>query len=415
MNYIPVSLAQKEQIKAMRQQGKSCPAIAKNLNLSLRVVHKWSAVCKNEGTLQPIRGRIEKGHMSTFGQEVVDKIIDLKGRFQDWGAVSIRAEMIYKLNFKPEQVPSISTLKRFLKNHQATKPYQKNTPLDAHSDIPKATKAHEIWQIDDQGSHYFKGIGHVGMINIKCPSSKTYVQPYPVYLAHVRDHLDTQDYQNALRLAFTSFGLPEQIQMDHGAIFYENASKSPFPTRLHLWLLGLGISCFWSRVHRPTDQGSVERCHRTILEQINVKDGFSDRASFEQVIADRHYALNHYYPEPSLSPFSNKAALHSGCFYDYSQEEQLFNIDNIYAYLSDKVWYRKVAGNHTVSLGGQVYYSKFLKKGEEVKLVIKNKRLVILGKECSVLVALKNLNFDTFLTPDSDNIFINRQLKLPFD
>ena len=32
-------------------------------------------------------------------------------------------------------------------------------------------------------------------------------------------------------------GLPRRISLDHGMVFYDNTSPSPFPTRLHLWLL----------------------------------------------------------------------------------------------------------------------------------------------------------------------------------
>ena len=55
-------------------------------------------------------------------------------------------------------------------------------------------------------------------------------------------------YQLMLRRAFLTVGLPRRITLDHGTVFYDNTSPSPFPTRLHLWLLADGGSMFASPV-----------------------------------------------------------------------------------------------------------------------------------------------------------------------
>jgi hypothetical protein len=49
-------------------------------------------------------------------------------------------------------------------------------------------------------------------------------------------------YQLMLRRAFLTTDLPRRITLDHGTVFDENTSPSPFPTRLHLWLLADGAS-----------------------------------------------------------------------------------------------------------------------------------------------------------------------------
>src|SRR2546425_906704 len=51
-----------------------------------------------------------------------------------------------------------------------------------------------------------------------------------------------QAYQLMLRRAELSTGLPRRITLDHGTVFYDNTSPSPFPTCLHLWLLADGAS-----------------------------------------------------------------------------------------------------------------------------------------------------------------------------
>src|SRR5260221_3922121 len=55
-------------------------------------------------------------------------------------------------------------------------------------------------------------------------------------------------------------GLPRRITFDHGTVFYDTTSPSPFPTRLHLWLLALGIDVCFTRKRCPTDHAAT-RAH----------------------------------------------------------------------------------------------------------------------------------------------------------
>lgn len=70
-----------------------------------------------------------------------------------------------------------------------------------------------------------------------------------------------------LRRAFLTTGLPRRITFDHGTVFYDNTSPSPFPTRLHLWLVALGIDICFTRKRCPTDYAKIERTHQTMTLQ----------------------------------------------------------------------------------------------------------------------------------------------------
>ena len=83
------------------------------------------------------------------------------------------------------------------------------------------------------------GVSKVCLISILDMVSRLKVESYPC--------LDTtnpplQAYQLMLRRAFLTTGLPRRITLDHGTVFYDNTSPSPFPTSLHLWLLADGAS-----------------------------------------------------------------------------------------------------------------------------------------------------------------------------
>jgi hypothetical protein len=98
------------------------------------------------------------------------------------------------------------------------------------------------------------GVGNVSLITIIAVVSRLKVESYPC--------LDTTNppleaYQLVLRRAFLTTGLSRRITLDHGTVLYENTSPSPFPTRLHLWLLALGIDVCFTLRRCPTDHAAT--------------------------------------------------------------------------------------------------------------------------------------------------------------
>ena len=98
--------------------------------------------------------------------------------------------------------------------------------------------------MDAQGIMRVEGVGKVSLISIVDVVSRLKAESYP--------SLDTtnpalEDYQLSLRRAFLTYGLPAVVTLDHGTVFYDNTTPSPFPTRLHLWLLALGVQVRFTR------------------------------------------------------------------------------------------------------------------------------------------------------------------------
>lgn len=103
------------------------------------------------------------------------------------------------------------------------------------------------------------------------------------------------------RCASLSTGLPRRITLYHGTVFYDNTSPSPFPTRLHLWLLALGIDVCFTRKRCPTD-------HATTRAHTPSHDAASEaRASAGQV--KRCYGLAWTRAGPCASPHIPSGAL----------------------------------------------------------------------------------------------------------
>ena len=87
------------------------------------------------------------------------------------------------------------------------------------------------WQMDAQGIMRVEGVGKVSLISIVDVVSRLKAESYPS-LETTNPALP--DYQLSLRRAFLTYGLPETLTLDHGTVFYDNTTPSPFPTRLHL-------------------------------------------------------------------------------------------------------------------------------------------------------------------------------------
>ena len=89
-----------------------------------------------------------------------------------------------------------------------------------------------------------EGVGKVSLINLVDVTSRLKAESYPS-LETTNPALP--DYQLTLRRAFLTYGLPQTLTLDHGTVFYDNSTPSPFPTRLHLWLLALGVQVRFTR------------------------------------------------------------------------------------------------------------------------------------------------------------------------
>lgn len=372
----------------------------------------------------PVQGRPVKGSGSSFVPGLMGRIGHYRGLHPKWGAKTIRVELLEQDKCEASSLPSCSTIERYLKSMALSEEYEKHRPLDTAS-RPKTDNCHDCWEMDDKGAETYPGVGNVNMINIKDVHSGVHTQSFGVAFPHKRCHPDISDYQCALRLAFCEFGLPKRIQADHGSNFYENRSKSPFPTPLHLWLLGLGIELVWARIYRPTDQAQVERSHQTMHDQIQQSFNFQSWNNFKNTVDRRRERLNNHIPcettgKPPLVAYPE--AKHSGRYYNPLTEQNTFDPSRIKQYLHLKEWFRKVSNAKTISLGGHVYYLPKAKPKSELKIVFDNSVDISAGnlifyddKELVAQLPMQGIALNDLIEPDFFKTLTNLQLECPFD
>jgi hypothetical protein len=179
--------------------------------------------------------------------------------------------------FEGQPLPSPASIGRFLHEQGLTRAYEKHSPLLVPERNP-AEVPHAAWEMDARGYERVPDVGLVSLINLNDRCSHARLLSYPVWVGDKRctRHPTTEDYQTALRLAFTEWGMPIQLQVDRESMFFDNTTQSPFPTRLHLWLLALNIELVFGRPRCPTDQGMTQRSHQLWAAQCLQGQTYSD-------------------------------------------------------------------------------------------------------------------------------------------
>ena len=218
-----------------------------------------------------------------------------------------------------------------------------------------------MWELDARGCDKVPGIGTVSLINLNDRFSKVKLLSYPALLGEHRAsrHPDTEEYQMVLRLAFTDWGLADRLCVDRESIFFDNTSRSPFPTHLHLWLVGLGVTFEIGPPHRPTVRAMTERSHQTWAWQALSGQSFTSWQGLWEYLLERRDFLNEWFPSEAsggLPPLvAHPEARKPRRLYRPEWEHDLLDISRIHAYLSRGRWFRKASNVGAVSLGQQTY------------------------------------------------------------
>jgi hypothetical protein len=185
---------------------------------------------------------------------------------------------------------------------------------------------------------------------------------FPVPVANSRTQPSTIHYTWALRLAFLEWGLPKTIQVDKDSVFIENNSRSPFPSLLHLWLIGHEVDLCFIKQPPPYKNATVERSHQTMVRQVLGSKAYPTWKQLFQTCNKQRKRINERLPnrmlgnKPPLVVFPEAANNPRRFDLEYAFEH--FDMERIYAYLAQGTWFRRVSRPRMISLGGQRYYLK---------------------------------------------------------
>lgn len=367
------TLEERLKINTLSEGGLIDQAIADKMGWSLSVVRKWRRKHQKEGRsgLASKMGRPRTGALSSYPEKTRKQIAQMRQDHPGWGPKTIYTEL--SLADAEKRIPAPASIGRYLKEQGLSRNYQQHTKLP-NSEKPTVTEPHQLWKMDASGPKAVPALGLVALINISDCVSRLRAMSYPVISGkqRVTHNPDTADYQAALRLAFSAYGMPERIQVDRAAVFHDNHSKSPFPTRLHLWLIALGIDLCFSRPRMPTDQAIVERSHQLWDQQCLLGQSYVSWEALFQTLRERRDFINQHLPcaslnnQPALVVFPEAA--HSGRVYRPEYEPDLLDVTRIWQYLALGQWFRLVSKVGTFSIGGHLYYLDYTLARQQIEL-----------------------------------------------
>ena len=357
------TLEERMQIIELSAQGYRDRQIAKLLDVSVDTVRKWRRRQRQAGRpgLASQMGRRKAGAMSSFPATIQQRILQWRKAHPGWGANTLHSELKVHESVMESKQPSPATIGRYLLEQGLTDAYEPHRELPQTAEQAAACP-HDVWEMDARGAESVSGVGKVALIDVNDRRSHLRLISYPCWLGEqrVQRHPDTEDYQTVLRLAFTEWGRPQRVQVDHESVFYDNKSKSPFPTRFHLWLMALGIHLTFGRYNRPTDQALTERSHQLWFAQCLQGQHYPSWDALYLTLCRRRDFLNLHLPCASLGGqpplLALPQAISSHRPYRPEAERALLDLQPIYDYLAQGRWFRLVSKDGTFSLGAQVYY-----------------------------------------------------------
>lgn len=356
------TLEERLQMAELARAGTPAPAIAAQTGWSHSTVRKWQRRIQRQGrsALTSVLGRPRQGALSAFPPEVRATLLRWRQDHPGWGAKTLRAELEADARFKQQPLPSRRSIARWLHSEGLSRRHQRRQDLPAPM-RPVLQAPHEEWEMDARGEERVSGVGLVMLIDLNDRVSHARLLSYPCWVGDQRVSRapSTADYQLALRLAFAEWGLPDRIAVDHDVVFYDSRSASPFPTRLHLWLVALDVALVFGPVGRATERGLTERSHQLWGAQVLEGQHFADWETLYQALVQRRQFLNQRLSCDCLGEVPPLVAYPQARTprreYRPEWEAQALDLRRLYAYLRRGRWFRLVSSIGTVTLGGQVY------------------------------------------------------------
>ena len=252
-------------IQEMLKQEKPFKHLCAEFGISEKTGHKW----KNRFYEQGKTGLYEQSR-ARLTQSMIDgdtaaELIKIKNAHLAWGPKKIRE--IYAKAYPQKDLPSLSSVKRILDKAGLVKPRKTRPPVS--SDCPRlqqqiqAERANDVWCIDFKG--WWKSDGEI-------------CEPFTVRDRYSRKILCAKLMQSKTSVAvravmtdlFKTYGIPKVIHSDNGAPFAAPNGVLNLTT-LSVWWITLGILPDRSLKGHPEQNGSLERMHKDIAEEIEGK------------------------------------------------------------------------------------------------------------------------------------------------
>jgi transposase-like protein len=358
----PLTEAEKEYIHDRKKEGATLAEIACELDCAWGTARKWWRYQRDGKSPRP-RGRPHAGILSTYPAEIRETAVVIKRAHPHWGPANVKVEMKRQMGLSDGELPSDSRLSALFQAEcpEAVQPRKRRQYPERPP--PEVTHPHQRWQMDGKEKVPVGDDDVATVLNVRDPVGALMIASRAFVTTTEKGwrKLALWEVQDTLRLAFTEWGLPLEVQTDREVV-YVGSPGSDFPSLFTLWLVGLGITHVVSRSKRPTDQAHVERNHRTLGDMAWKDEHFPVVESLQTTLDDRRQRYHEELPVQAADcqghpPLKVRPwARHSGRPFHPALEWKLFDMKRVDAYLAHQVWTRQVSATGNISLGGHPYY-----------------------------------------------------------
>jgi transposase-like protein len=434
----PLSAEEREQIYAGWLTGQRVAAIAQRLGRSAMTVRKWWRRLKHAGLAgltPPRRGRPARGPLAQFVPELKAQAVALKHVHPRWGAARVRIELAQQPAWAGQALPSVSRLAALFKA-ACPEAVHVRVPRSAPAQAPLAAEAvHAVWQIDHQEKIVLQDGTLATICNVRDPVGAAMLasQAFGTQTPKRWRKLTTPEVQSVLRAAFREWRtMPDSVLTDN-ELGLAGSPQELFPSRLTLWLRGLGIVHRRIRPHRPTDQPQVERTHRTLDELTADPDSRAHLPALQAALDRERWVYNHLFPcrasdchgQPPLRAYPQLT--HARRPYPAEgDEEPVFELQRVFDYLATLQFERQISSIGVLNIGHVQYYLGRPFAGKRVRVqcdpashewLIYERRPATTGEAEPLMArqAIRKLDFQTLsgLEPKPIQLRQSLQLSLP--
>jgi hypothetical protein len=356
------TIAQRHKMMLLAEEGQSYAAVAEQLGTSFWTARRWIRQGKRGGleSLASCYGRPATGPLAGVAPLIRYVALRLKRQHPKWGAEYVVKKLGERQSLQGKKLPSATTIWRYWRTF-GDRLFPKRDP--PQSEVSPSDTPHGVWQMDAKESMQIPGVGLVSFNQARdefgrvTVMHRVHAEPERARdLARLTSEMAFQD----CRIAFTQWGLPKAIQTDRDTI-YVDSGKSPFPNRIVLWWIGMGIEHRLIPRRTPKRNGTVERSHRTLNERTLENQKFESAAAIQNQVDADWYELNHQCPsrargcngKPPL--VAHPELLVSQQPYRPEWEFELFDLKRVDAYLAGFTWFRTATSVGQSCVGGLRY------------------------------------------------------------
>jgi len=362
------TLADRQQIVALKKEGQSHKTVSKATGWSTGTVRKVWRKFQREGKVgltSAKMGRPATGQLSTFHPLVQYAALRRKLERPHAGPDVILADVSIRPSLKGLRLPSSSSLGAYFSTFgdRLVTPRRHLQLPEQSSQLAPATAAHECWLLDFDELLNWAGVGWTNVMNMTDLATGIKIGSYvhPAGSPQKRHLISWEQIQANFRIAFSRWGLPDRIRTDRDRRLVA-PWEYPVPMPFTLWLVGLGIH--HEIIQRVTQNGGVERFHRTWEGRLLDLPLGSDWQAVQDYVNYEVWRMNAVLPSrgrncrrrPPLLVYPEARTPRR--YYSPQEKLDIFRLELVEAYLAKGRWLRRTSANGQFSFQSDVLNAK---------------------------------------------------------